>query len=63
MIEDQLGLDQALPLARDYRQLLLTYNRAAEKSRLAGRSRFVFDNELAEKIAAYGGRGEPIGSD
>ena len=56
-IEEQLGVEAALPIAQDYRRLLEVYNRAATKANEAGASRFVFDEVLVQEVSGF--TGEP----
>jgi hypothetical protein len=56
IIEAQLGRDAAFDVARDYRKLLSVYNRAAESANNAGFSHYVFNEELASRLANFNGR-------
>jgi hypothetical protein len=56
IIHSQLGLSAALEVARDYRRVLSVYNRAAQKANQAGFGCYVFDEELANRVANFTGR-------
>jgi hypothetical protein len=55
-IEEQLGIDAAKPIARDYRRLLDVYNQAASKANAAGDSKYVFDEALVDEVRGFGER-------
>lgn len=55
IIDSQLGRGAVLEVASDYRQLLVVYNRAARLAGQAGLSCYVFDDELANLVAAFTG--------
>lgn len=53
-IERELGLPAVLEVIQDYRRLLSRYDRAAIRANEAGASLFVFDQDLADAVAAFG---------
>jgi hypothetical protein len=53
IIDTELGTDAAVNLARDSRQLLKTYNRAARRVRDDGREAYLFEASLADRLAAF----------
>jgi hypothetical protein len=55
-IKKYLGVDAARIVVEDFRKLLVVYNAAARHANQAGDPRFVFDEELAHRVAAYTGR-------
>jgi hypothetical protein len=55
IIDHYLGHDKAVQVAIDYRQFLKIYNQAAKKAHEQGRSCFIFNQELAERISRYTG--------
>ncbi len=56
IIDSHLGREAAFEVARDYRQLLVIYNRAAEIGNQAGGDYYVFDEELASRVSKFTGR-------
>jgi hypothetical protein len=52
-IERYSGRADAVSLARDYRRLLLLYNEAARRAAQQGKTLFIFDQKLAQRLAAY----------
>ena len=55
-IDSHLGREAAFTVARDYRQLLVIYNRAAKIGNLAGGSYYIFDEVLASRVSNFTGR-------
>lgn len=55
VIDSVLGLQAALQVAEDYRQLLTVYNRAARKANENGASHYVFSEKLAQALVTYTG--------
>ena len=53
IIDAELGTDAAINLARDSRQLLKTYNRAARQVRADGGEAYLFEEALADWLAAF----------
>ena len=60
-IDTELGTETAVALARDCRQLLTVYNRAAVSARESGREAYLFEAALAERLAAFGSESESDG--
>ena len=58
IIDTELGTDAAVNLARDSRQLLKTYNRAARQVRDDGREAYLFETALADRLAEFELRAE-----
>jgi hypothetical protein len=55
-IDSYLGREAAFEVARDYRQLLVIYNRAAKIGNQAGGRYYVFDEVLASRVSNFTGR-------
>ncbi len=55
-IDSHLGREAAFEVARDYRQLLVIYNRAAKIGNQAGGSYYIFDEVLASRVSNFTGR-------
>jgi len=56
VIDKYLGVDAAKPVAHDYRQFLVIYNRAAQNANKEGGNFFVFNENVTNKVANYTGR-------
>jgi hypothetical protein len=56
MIDAHLGQDEAVNLARDCRQLLVIYNRAARVAQQSGEQAFVFAEALATRLQEHSSR-------
>lgn len=54
LIDRELGRDTAIGLARDSRPLLEVYNRAARSARARGVEAYLFPDQLAARLAAFG---------
>jgi hypothetical protein len=52
-IEEYLGLKAVRSIAKDYRQLLILYNRAAARANRRGAAKYLFDEALVADIASY----------
>lgn len=51
LIDKYLGTDDAISVISDFRKFLVVYNKAAQKANAAGDKHFIFDKELAERLA------------
>lgn len=52
-IEEYLGLKAVRSIAKDYRELLELYNRAARRANRRGAAKYLFDEALAVDVALY----------
>ena len=56
VIDKYLGVDVAKPVVHDARQFLIIYNQAAQKGNKEGGNYYVFDEDLANRVANYTGK-------
>lgn len=50
-IDTYLGREQAISIAKDYRQFIHLYNQAAKNAQKKGKSSYIFPNEIETKIS------------